>query len=90
MKKIALLLAVLLVASLFAGCGAKQEETVTLNVLNWGDYIDETMLAQFPAGVPEHQNQVFHRRQQRRDAHQAVRAGFDLRYLLPVGLHHRR
>ena len=52
MKKIALLLAVLLFAGLFAGCGAKQEETVTLNVLNWGDYIDENVIAQFEKEHP--------------------------------------
>ena len=53
MKKIALLLAVLLFAGLFAGCGAKQEETVTLNVLNWGDYIDENVIAQFEKEHPK-------------------------------------
>ena len=45
MKKIALLVAVLLVVSLLGGCGSK--EAVTLNVLNWGDYIDEEVLAAF-------------------------------------------
>ncbi len=47
MKKIALLLVVLLVIGLFAGCVANEEKAVTLNVLNWGDYIDEEMLARF-------------------------------------------
>jgi len=51
MKKIALVLAVLLVVGLFAGCAGQgsqnKGEEVTLNVLNWGDYIDEELLAQF-------------------------------------------
>lgn len=45
MKKIALVLAILLVGTLF-GCGAK-EDSNTLYVLNWGDYIDEALLTQF-------------------------------------------
>lgn len=34
------------VALLAAGCGAQKDKTV-LNVYNWGDYIDETVLQQF-------------------------------------------
>ena len=45
MKKIALVLAILLVGTLF-GCAAK-EDSNTLYVLNWGDYIDEALLTQF-------------------------------------------
>lgn len=46
MKKTAFLLAVLLlVCTLCAGCGGKK--AVTLQVLNWGDYIDPALLDQF-------------------------------------------
>lgn len=45
MKKIALVLTILLVGTLF-GCAAK-EDSNTLYVLNWGDYIDEALLTQF-------------------------------------------
>ena len=45
MKKIALVLAILLVGTLF-GCAAK-EDSNTLYVLNWGDYIDDSLLTQF-------------------------------------------
>ena len=45
MKKIALVLAILLVGTLF-GCAAKEDRN-TLYVLNWGDYIDEALLTQF-------------------------------------------
>ena len=45
MKKIALVLAILLVGTLF-GCAAK-EDSNTLYVLNWGDYIDEALVTQF-------------------------------------------
>lgn len=45
MKKVAIVLVLAVVLSLCAGCvGAKQE---VLNVLNWGDYIDESVLTQF-------------------------------------------
>ncbi|HWQ59040.1 MAG TPA: spermidine/putrescine ABC transporter substrate-binding protein, partial [Clostridia bacterium] len=44
--KVALLLALLLsVSFLAAGCGGSDK--VTINVLNWGDYIDEELLDQF-------------------------------------------
>jgi len=50
MKKLAFLLALLLAAGLFPGCA--NTGTVTLNVLNWGDYIDETVLDQFEEEHP--------------------------------------
>lgn len=40
MKKITVLLCVALIFSLLAGCQAGKADTVTINVLNWGDYID--------------------------------------------------
>lgn len=46
MKKTALLLALVLLACCFAGCGGNSSK-VTINVLNWGDYIDEELLNQF-------------------------------------------
>ena len=46
MKKIAFLLMIVMAISLFAGC-AKSADTVTLNVLNWGDYIDEELITRF-------------------------------------------
>ncbi|HPY37757.1 MAG TPA: extracellular solute-binding protein, partial [Clostridia bacterium] len=50
MKKCAVVLAVILLLSLSFGCRAKEQ--VTLNVLNWGDYIDESVLKQFEAEHP--------------------------------------
>ena len=47
MKKLAFLVALVLAIAPLAGCGAAQEDTVTINVLNWGDYIDESLLEQF-------------------------------------------
>ena len=45
--KVAFLLALLMCVSLaVAGCGGKSD-AVTINVLNWGDYIDEDLLDQF-------------------------------------------
>lgn len=45
-KKIAFLLVILILAGIAAaGCG--DSASVTINVLNWGDYIDEDMLARF-------------------------------------------
>ncbi len=41
MKKIAVLLAAVLTAGLFAGCSGGDGGTVTLNVYNWGEYIDD-------------------------------------------------
>lgn len=54
MKKIALVLCALLLAGLFAGCGSKQD-TITINVLNWGDYIDDEevdVIAEFEKAHP--------------------------------------
>lgn len=44
-KKIALILALLMIAAL-CGC-AGGEKATTLYILNWGDYIDEALLTQF-------------------------------------------
>lgn len=53
MKKIALLLCVSLLATLCFGCGGNGgSKEVTLYVLNWGDYIDETMLTRFEKENP--------------------------------------
>ena len=46
MKKIAIVLVLSMLICCFAGCGASSD-AVTLNVLNWGDYIDEELLDQF-------------------------------------------
>ena len=46
MKKIAFLLIIVMAISLLAGC-AGSADTVTLNVLNWGDYIDEELITRF-------------------------------------------
>ena len=51
MKKIALVLALVLLVGAVAGCGGKSDR-VTLNVLNWGDYIDDTVIAQFEEENP--------------------------------------
>ena len=51
MKKIALVLAILLVGTLF-GCAAK-EDSNTLYVLNWGDYIDPTVIPLFEEENPD-------------------------------------
>ncbi|MDD3919803.1 MAG: spermidine/putrescine ABC transporter substrate-binding protein [Eubacteriales bacterium] len=45
MKKLALALALVLALAALTGCGGSN--TVTLNVLNWGDYIDEELITQF-------------------------------------------
>ena len=47
MKKVALFLSVLLLVCCFTACSGSSSDTVTLNVLNWGDYIDEDLLVQF-------------------------------------------
>ncbi|MDR0839976.1 MAG: spermidine/putrescine ABC transporter substrate-binding protein [Christensenellaceae bacterium] len=50
MKKLALFLAFILLFGLFCGCARRGgKDSVTLNVLNWGDYIDEDLLKQFEA-----------------------------------------
>jgi len=48
MRKLALVLALVLLCAAFSGCAGKSD-TVTINVLNWGDYIDETLIDQFEA-----------------------------------------
>ncbi len=48
MKKIALSLVVALFLIVLGGCGASgSQDKVVLNVLNWGDYIDEELITQF-------------------------------------------
>lgn len=47
MKKLAFLVALVLTIAPLAGCGTAKESAVTINVLNWGDYIDESLLEQF-------------------------------------------
>ena len=44
-KLVAVVLLVVLMASLFTGCS--NEDQVVLNVYNWGDYIDEDIFQQF-------------------------------------------
>lgn len=46
-KKIALLLSLLLIAGIMAGCSGGGEAKKTLYVYNWGDYIDETVIGEF-------------------------------------------
>ena len=36
-----------------AGCGGQSSDQVTLRVYNWGDYIDEDVLAQFEEENPD-------------------------------------
>ena len=45
-KTIVFLFIALTCAMLFSGCG-KSSDTPVINVLNWGDYIDESVLEQF-------------------------------------------
>ncbi len=53
MKKrfVTLGLVLILALTAFAGCAGSNQ--VTLNVLNWGDYIDETVIADFEAENPD-------------------------------------
>lgn len=44
-KMFCLLLTLIIASSIFAGC--KKDDTVTLNIYNWGDYIDEDVLKTF-------------------------------------------
>ncbi len=44
MKKIAVFLAVIMLVSLLGGCSSESSDTVTLNVYNWGEYIDDEIL----------------------------------------------
>lgn len=46
MKKIALIVTLVLIAAFACSCGGSSGR-VTINVLNWGDYIDEELLVQF-------------------------------------------
>lgn len=41
------LVVIVLTCTLISGCASGNNGTVTLNVLNWGDYIDEELLKQF-------------------------------------------
>jgi len=54
-KKFALVLALMLLAATLVGCGGGSgtETTMSLYVLNWGDYIDEDMLEAFRQEYPE-------------------------------------
>jgi spermidine/putrescine transport system substrate-binding protein len=45
-KTLALLLAISLIAGLFSGCASGTPKQ-TLNVLNWGEYMDDTVIQQF-------------------------------------------
>ncbi len=47
MKKFAFLVALILAVAPFVGCTNSSDSAVTINVLNWGDYIDEDLLGQF-------------------------------------------
>ncbi len=46
-KKFALLLSVVLFIGMLSGCSSTSSNQKTLYVYNWGDYIDETVLAEF-------------------------------------------
>lgn len=46
-RTLMLLLAFLLAATLFTGCGQESSDQVTINVYNWGDYIAEDTIAKF-------------------------------------------
>ena len=55
-RKLALVLAVLVMAASLVACGdagSGTEKTMSLYVLNWGDYIDEDMLEAFREEYPE-------------------------------------
>lgn len=48
-KLVSLAAAFIVSASIFAGCSSNKPETVTINVYNWGEYIDEDILKDFTA-----------------------------------------
>lgn len=50
MKKIALLLCSVIFMTLFSGCG---DDRTVLNVYNWGEYIDESVLGDFEKQYPD-------------------------------------
>ena len=52
MKKLALILSVFIIAGCLSGCGGK-DKRITLNVYNWGEYIDESVLDDFEAKYPD-------------------------------------
>lgn len=52
MKKIAVLLSVIMLVSCLAGCGSDRGKTV-LNVYNWGEFIDESVLKDFEKKYPD-------------------------------------
>ncbi|MDD6308640.1 MAG: ABC transporter substrate-binding protein [Clostridia bacterium] len=56
MKKTALVMALILCLGMFAGCSAKNEKKV-LRVYNWGEFIDESVLADFEKQYPEYRVQ---------------------------------
>ena len=49
-KMIALMLAILLAVPLFAGCGEARTEII---LMNWGEYLDPELIAQFEAENPD-------------------------------------
>ncbi|MBQ7718319.1 MAG: ABC transporter substrate-binding protein [Clostridia bacterium] len=51
MKKLAILLSIVLVALSLSACGGNSDR-ITLNVYNWGEYIDESVLDDFEAKYP--------------------------------------
>ena len=52
MKKIAVLLSVIMLVSCLAGCSSDKGKTV-LNVYNWGEFIDESVLKDFEKKYPD-------------------------------------
>jgi len=47
MKKIAMMLSLLLVLCLLAGCGGSKKDSTTITVFNWFDYIDPAVIEMF-------------------------------------------
>ncbi len=54
MKKFFLHSLALIAALILAGCGVSDERAHTLKVYNWGDYIDEDLIAEFEEWYEEH------------------------------------